>query len=178
MRCIKSFKLWIQSSGVYGFLKSIWFFKSLYFPKKFGTWWISRKVPRSYMYSFNVEWKYLGIKSEIKTVYNEVAQGVTLGPLLFLYRYITWITLQIILSSYNFVAGRYLIIYYTNCWKLTWNVLQWLTVNKLRINLKKHIILFSNKCGDRAISITIRKKVLEQKNNSKFWGPYNNKNLN
>merc|ERR1712198_437156 len=57
-------------------------------------------------------------------------------------------------------------------------VLEWLTANKLIINLQKtHIMLFTNKRGDRTIPIIIRNAELQQKDDCKFLGIYIDKDL-
>ena len=58
-------------------------------------------------------------------------------------------------------------------------VLEWLTANKLIINLlKTHIMLFTNNRGNRTIPIIVKNTVLEQKDDFKFLGVYIDKDLN
>ena len=140
--------------------------------------------------SFITDRKYFvsanGIKSDTKTVNNGVPQGSTLGPLLFL----------IFVNDMSNSSDIFKFIQFADDTTTTHRgknrerviqtvenelvkVLEWLTANKLIINLQKtHTMLFTNKRGDRTIPIIIRNAELQQKDDCKFLGIYIDKELN
>ena len=140
--------------------------------------------------SFITDRKYFvsanGTKSDTKTVNNGVPQGSTLGPLLFLI-YVNDMSNSS--DIFNFIQfaddttashrGKNRNAVIQTVKNELEKVLEWLTANKLIINLlKTHIMLFTNKRGDRTIPIIVRNTELEQKDDCKFLGVYIDKDLN
>ena len=119
-----------------------------------------------------------GVNSDTKTVNIGVPQGSTLGPLLFLIYVNDMINSSSIFDFTQFADDTTLTVSGPDLNLLTQiieteleKVLDWLVANKLIINLTKtHTMLFSNKRGERKLSIKARNNELEQKSECKFLG--------
>ena len=127
---------------------------------------------RNYFVSAN------GFISDTKTVNIGVPQGSTLGPLLFLLYVNDMSNSSQLINFTQFADDTTLTHSGPNLKDLTnevekelSKVLDWLLANKLIINLSKtHSMLFTNKRGDRKITIRANNHNLEQKRECKFLG--------
>ena len=135
-----------------------------------------------FLLSFIKDRKYFvhinGQNSETKTVNIGVPQGSTLGPLLFLL-YINDMALCSILLFLSQFADDSTITYSHESLhdalkiieKEFNHILDWLAANKLIINLNKtHLMLFTNKIPDAAISITANGQSITEITETKFLG--------
>ena len=127
---------------------------------------------RNYFVSAN------GHTSHTKTVNIGVPQGSTLGPLLFLL-YINDMVNSSDLMKFSLFADDSTTTYSNSNLNITLNtvkkefskVLEWLTANKLIINLQKtHLMVFTNKKRPHSISLNINGNTILETTETKFLG--------
>ena len=119
-----------------------------------------------------------GINSDIETLNIGVPQGSTLGPLLFLIYINDMKNSSILLKFLQFADDTTLLFSCKdfNHLKLVLEsesekVIDWLSANKLIINLKKTCsMLFSFKRGNPSLELNVKNVLLENKNEVKFLG--------
>ena len=130
--------------------------------------------------------KYKSSESKSSTTTCGVPQGSVLGPLLFLL-YVNDISESSNLLSFLLFADDTNLFYSHSDPKMLnqivnqelWKVSNWLTANKLSLNVKSHSIIFKakNKRGKYTTNIRIKDQKIEQVTNTNFLGVNIDQNL-
>ena len=142
------------------------------FRDSFLTFIMSYLKDRKYFVNVN------GANSEISTINIGVPQGSTLGPLLFLIYVNDMKNSSSVLDFLQFADDTTVMFsckdfkYLKNVMEFeTEKVIDWLSVNKLIINLSKtNTMLFSFKRGNPSFILNVKNIVLENKSETKFLG--------
>ena len=138
----------------------------------FLTFLMNYIVDRKYFVNVN------GINSKTRTVNIGVPQGSTLGPLLFLLYINDMKNCSEKLKFIQFADDTTLSFSHKCIMQLknilimeTVKVINWLTANKLIVNLSKtHTMLFTKKHGNFSLQLNINNNVIEEKSETSFLG--------